>query len=222
METPPTFNPPPGVAPRKSKTGCWIAGILGGLAICCGLPLLLGGLGVWTIFKKGGNLISCAMSFAEAREAIKRYANAHGGKLPNAKSWQDDIRTYYIEVDHDPKYKGPFKSIKTFDADGIWLCTDDKKLQTGIAFNSDLSGKKLDSIDDPYRTALIFEVDHLGKNQAESYKGSPKSQGPDLMGTHREWIVLNVKGSSKSNTFDFEDENDVKPKNKSSDTSDDQ
>lgn len=210
---------------KKSKTGLIIAIVLGVFGVCCVLPILGGGFFGFNLFKKLTPMIGCVIGMDEAQQAIRLYADEHSGKLPNAKTWQDDLRPYYSRVEKDGKDKPPFK---TFPVDGEWVCNDDKDQRTGIAFNSELSGKKLADIKDPYSTVLLFEVDQPGMNQSATYKYRPKNTGPKLFGEHRDWLYINVSGAlhQKSGNFNFDsgdDSSDSKSKSgakgKSSDSS---
>ena len=195
--------------------------------MCCVLPgLLLGYMGFLGV-KKAGPMFGCIIGLDEGQRAMRMYADEHDGKLPNAKTWQDDIRPYYSRVDGSSKDKGPFK---TFPAEGEWVCNDDKEQRTGIAFNSDLSGKKLADIKDPYSTVLLFEVEKIGTNQSEPYKARPDSTAPKFFGNNRGWLSIHVLGAlrQKDGNFKFDssdDSDDSKDKSgskgKSSDSSDD-
>lgn len=50
---------------------------------------------VRSVMDAGMGLVSCSINGDLARDAVLAYALDHEGKLPDAKSWQDDIKPYY-------------------------------------------------------------------------------------------------------------------------------
>ncbi len=226
MQTPPPFSPPSAPPPKKSNTGLIVALVLCFLAVCCVLPVVVAGFFGFSFFNKMSPLISCEIGFEEAQQAITMYSSEHGGKLPKAATWQDDIRPYFAKMEKKfDSAKGPFKNLKTFPPQGDWVCTDDQSRKTGIAFNSELSGRNINDIKNPYATPMLFEVERTGTNLSEAYKERPRSTSPRFMGSPRDWIVRYVKGSkSKKGDFTFGDSDSkdgVDSKGKSNDNSDD-
>lgn len=139
--------------------------------------------------------ISCAYNIRIARDAVLLYAKDHGGRLPNAATWQDDVRRYFDQVTLTSSDADEF--VRRWKADGEWAC----KLRdrtTSVAFNSDLSGKLLSEISDPTRTVLLFEVARTGTNLNEKYKPSAKETSPKVMGEPRGWISAPVEGDVRA------------------------
>jgi hypothetical protein len=213
--------PPPYIAPQpKNKTGLIIAIVLGVLFVCCGLPTMLAGGGLWFGWNKMKGTMGCAISFAVVRQALDEYVADHNGKLPPAAKWQDEIRPYYAKALTSGK-KGSsngneaeqvMKLMEVMPADGDWGCTNEKN-QTGMAFNSVLSGKKLAEIKDR-STVLIFEVPDRGKNLNRPYKELDKASSPMVFNSHRGWLKMTIANRSgnfgSGPSFDFDSTSDSK------------
>lgn len=195
MQTPPPFSPP-GAPPKKSNSPLLIVIIV---VLCvlipCGGLIALGYYGFNLFGKTVGPMASCVLMFEGARASIVDYKDAHEGKLPNAATWQDDIKPYYKKwFDTKAKEAGPFAPPGP---DAEWGCKAEGKT-TGIAFNSDLGGKKWDDIKDHRTTVLIFEIDSAMKNAHQPYKERSKKGSPKIMGEERGWIDFPMEGSSDS------------------------
>lgn len=161
------------------------------LVPCIGF-LILGGV-MWNFGKNTVfPAVSCAIGFEFVRDGINDYAKEHDGKLPNAKTWQDDVRPYYKA--RLTKGSGDFGPLELMSPEGAWGCKVDDKRFTGMAFNTDLSGKKLDDIADKETTILIFEIESAMSNAHEPFKRRPKSTSPKLVGEPRGWIEVPVTG----------------------------
>ena len=184
--SPPPFMP--SSPAKKTNVVIWV--IVGILGIGC---LGLIGVGFWgfsVVKNELGPMVQCAVGFNMAGKAIKAYAADHGGVLPKAASWQDDVRPYYVKEMAKEK-DNPFGEMP---ADGMWGCSF-KGTSTGLAYNSDIAGKKLADIKDPNTTALVFEIEKPSLNAHESYKPRDKASGPKIFGDARGWIVVNVSGN---------------------------
>jgi hypothetical protein len=191
MQAPPPYVP----QQKKGKSGLIIALIIGAIVVCCGLPLALFGGAAWFGMNKGKGFIECTFTFQNVHKAVKAYADEKG-KLPNAKTWQDDVKPYYEKVISSAKGEaGPFKILP---ADAEWGCTQDS-VKTGIAFNAALSGKKLKDIKDPEATILLFEVPTAKRNLSMPYKKQDPAKSPSLMGLkeHRGWFEAPVEGEAE-------------------------
>jgi hypothetical protein len=176
---------------RKSNTGLIVGLILGGIGLCCVLPIALIGGGGLFMFNKVKGFATCGIAYEDLYHAIQDYAKANGGKLPNAATWQTDVTNYYKTVSSKHKDTGP---IEIMPAQGEWGCQNEKGT-TGIAFNKALSGKKLSDIKDLDKTPLLFEIDAPRMNAAEEYKKREPGTGPEMMmGQRRSWIVLMASG----------------------------
>lgn len=194
--TPPPFTEPVTPSPRKNRTPMILAIVFVALACLCLIPgYFLFKLGAVAV-KEGLPMAQCGIAFEDVRKALKDYAAEHDGKLPNADTWQDDVRPYYKKaVERHGDDLGPIKPIAP---DAPWGCTTADGL-TGIAFNSALSGKKLADIKDPKATVLVFEIDKASSNAHQEYVERPQSSGPKIMGEHRDWMVLFIEGEPKFN-----------------------
>lgn len=192
MQTPPPFSPP-GNPPRKSNTALWIVLIV---VLCvvipCGGLVALGFFGMNWFGKTLGPMARCAILFEGVRNSVEMYTKEHDGTLPKAETWQDDVKPYYAKWrDREGKDMGPFTPPS---ADGEWACEIEGR-KTGLAFNSKLSGKKWEEIDQRRTTILIYEVETVMRNANGPYKERPKSSSPKLMGNPRGWIEIPVEGS---------------------------
>jgi len=143
-------------------------------------------------FNKAKGTVACAMGFEEAGKAMRAYADDHGGTLPKAETWQDDIKADFVkQVKQDEDNGG--KIFGSFDPDGVWTCKEEGGGPgTGIAFNSDLSGAKLSSIKNKSTTIVLFEVPKTGKNLNEPYTELNDSQSPRIMNSPRGWFTVNA------------------------------
>lgn len=165
--------------------------ILGLVGFCVIGFIVLGFLG-FRFFKTNiGPMAGCMVSFQVTRDAVLEYAQTHDGKLPNAETWQDDVkeilRKRIKEVSDQPVFE-------TISPDGDWGCKHGDNKMSGIAFNSDLSEKSLKEVQSPWSTPLIFEIEAPRRNAHEKYVAKPVNTSPTMMGEHRGWVVANVEG----------------------------
>ncbi|RYG43702.1 hypothetical protein EON79_16475 [bacterium] len=189
MESPPMYTPPP----KKSKTGLIIGLVVLAVLVCCGGPTLalLGG-GLWALNKTQG-FIGCSFSLPPIHRAALAFAEEKG-KLPSAANWESEIKPYYEKEIAPIKEKQ--KMFKTIPPEGPFGCSEQSGM-TGIALNTAVAGKKLDTIKDK-STPLFFEVPKPGKNLAQAYKPVPYDQSPGTVGTdHRGWFILPIDGTPK-------------------------
>lgn len=184
-------SPPPYYAgQKKSNVGLIVAIILGVVCVCCILPLIgFGGLAWWGFGKVKG-MVGCSITLTNLESAVQDYADAHDGKLPNAKTWQTDIRSYY-----ESEVKKHAKEQQMFTGGSQEVgCTNDNAAPTGIAFNTELSGKKQSDIKDPNSTVMLFEVSKTGSNLNEPYKPQPFDSSPFMLGSKRGWYICVASG----------------------------
>lgn len=195
MEAPPSYSP----QPKKSKTGLIIGLVLGGIVLCCLLPIgVVAGLGFYGVGKMKG-MVACAAGFTDLQQALRDYADEHDGKLPKATTWMEDVRPYYAKrMARHGKEAGPFSFMP---AEGVFSCTDENGVKTGIAYNTDVSGKAIKALKDPRSTVLIFETESASPNLAEKYKAREKANSPKFMGNHRGWMYANVEGDPHTGDF---------------------
>jgi len=162
------------------------------VVIPCGGLVALGFFGMNWFGKTLGPMARCAILFEGVRNSVEMYTKDHDGVLPKAETWQDDVKPYYAKWrEGEGKDMGPFTPPP---ADGEWACEIEGR-KTGMAFNSKLSGKKWEEIDQRRTTVLIYEVETAIRNANGPYKERPKSSSPKLMGSPRGWIEVPVEGS---------------------------
>lgn len=169
--------------------------ILVGLVLVCGCGAVAIGWFGWGAMKKMvGPMAGCAINFEATRDGIMQYAQAHGGRLPNAATWQDDVKEYVKKELQKAKEVQDVLDAKLMNTDADWGCYIHESRTTGIAFNADLSGKLLTEVQDRWSTPLVFEIEKPRKNAAEKYVPLPKSSSPTIMGEPRGWIRMPLEG----------------------------
>lgn len=184
-------------APRRSNTGLIVGLILGGIGLCCVLPIVLFGGAAFFGFNKVKGFATCAIAYEDLNLSIRAYAKEHNDMLPPAATWQTEIIPYYKKRLSTEPDAGPFQKMP---ADGEWGCKNEKGV-TGIAFNSEIGGKKLKDLDP--KTPVLFEIEAPKLNATEKFKARDPKTGPELMmGQRRSWIVLMADG-----TMDVRDPN---------------
>lgn len=178
--------------PRKNNnTVLIVVLILVILVPCIGL-LVVGAAGLWG-FNSVKPMAQCMITFEAAHSAVLDYAKEKG-QLPNAETWQTDVKSYYAK--HVGSKNDKFGPFEPSSADGEWGCKNGDS-STGIAFNSDLSGKKIDEIKDRYATILLFEVEKAQMNARAKYAPRPDKGSPKIFGEERGWITVPVEGEVK-------------------------
>jgi len=174
----------------------------------------------WNMGKNTFSVAGCMMNLQMAHGALIAYSMEHDGKLPNANTWQTDVRPYYERL-HNKSFKeieesGMKGMFKVGPPQGDWSCEVGDGARSGLAFNSALSGKKVSDIKDPRSVILVFEVNRSGQNLNEPYVERPKESSPKLLGKPRGWLYLPVdktgakfdmesRSSSSNMTFDPKD-----------------
>ena len=178
-------------APKKNNTGLIIGLVIGGIFLCCIIPVgaLFGG-GLWA-FKKIQGTAGCMFTFSTVQRAVELYEKDHGGKLPKAETWQDDLRVYYRKSQPAQNQTGPFSAAS---AEGEWGCKESDGTMTGMAFNTDLSGKDASKIADAVNQVMIFETDRPSKNQHAKYKKLDPVLSPKIFNKPRGWFFINCEG----------------------------
>ncbi len=211
--TPPAFNPPN----QQSGSKLWLWLLLIVIAFCI-LVMVALFFSCKAMMNTGMSMVSCAMNGDLARNAVLAYAQEHDGVLPNAETWQDDVRANYERL-----YQKAMGEMSSEDMPS-WLKLDVAKpgevlgcsmggTKTGFAFNSEVSGKKLSDFTDPKTTVLIFETLSPAYNAYGLVKDRP-TDDPALkfFGEKREWMDFHIEGESDmfesgNSDFDF----DIKP-----------
>lgn len=192
----------PGYAPPRNSGNKVLIVILVIIAVMC-IGLIAAGVGMyfWGINLVKNTFIptaQCAVGYEEVRAALLDYAKDHDGKLPNAETWQDDVRPYYAKVQlgtQNNKDVPKGFEIRKFPLEGDWGCKVSDTQMTGMAFNKDLSGMKVADIKDPYSTVILFEIEKPSRNASESYVPRSKTNAPRfIMGERREWFKITIEG----------------------------
>lgn len=192
--TPPPYEP---MGKKKTSTTTIVLIVLGVCAVCCVLGVAgVGGL-AWFGFNKAKNFATCTVGATEIAESLKEYSDDNGGKLPDAKKWQDEIKPYLAKLTEETK---KVKFIVPMDPNGLWGCKDETGPgMTGFAFNSDLSGKKVDDIPNKDEAVVVFEIPTASMNANQPYVVQPQSESPKMMGTPRGWITITANGDVVTN-----------------------
>ena len=141
----------------------------------------------WAMTQKeviGARKAACLSNLKELTRAALEYANGHGGKLPNADTWADDIRPY-------------------LSADGrIFTCSEVPHQGFAYAYNASLSEARIDDIEGAAAVVLIYESD-AGRNAAggpELLVAVPRHLGGDNYGFadgHAAWIMRKLRGTDE-------------------------
>jgi hypothetical protein len=195
MEAPPAFSAPP--PPKKSNTLLIVILVIVGLCvICCGGGIFF----VMKMGQKMGGMMSCSTHYAFALQATKLYANDHGGKLPDAAKWQDEIGPYY------GKNQGSDQKVKNvgfFDfgdpSKNLGCAQGDDGPATGMSFNTEVAGKSLSSVRDNPSQILFFEVPTTARNQSGPYKIQPGTSPQKMLGSPRPWLYITAGGQLSVN-----------------------
>lgn len=194
---PPPYNP--GQAQSSNKVWLWI--LVAVVAFCC-----LASVGIFfagkSLIQTGTSLASCAINAEMARDATIAYAMEHDGKLPNAATWQDDIKPNYTRLYDKMSREMKLKEMPSFmnfeiAAPGqVLACQVGPDTKTGFAFNATLSGKLLKDIEDK-SISLIWETEKPEYNA----NGDPATRGPvgskyKIFGQERHYIDVPIEGET--------------------------
>lgn len=177
--------------PRQNKTGLIIgvlvAAVLGGCLLFCGV----GGFFMYRGMQAVGPAMSCGMTFTAVNMALLQYARENEGRLPSADRWQDEIAPL-VEKTAREMENFPFASVRLAEE---WGCeTGDPNMpKTGIAFNSEVAGKR--TADLKPNDITLFEIEAPRRNASEPYRKREDRASPKLMGQPRGWIAMTVDGS---------------------------
>jgi hypothetical protein len=180
--------------PKKSSTGLIVFLVIAAVFLLCVGGAIFIGWAMFGAFRTVGPMVGCFASFQMARDAVVKYAKEHGETLPDAATWQDDVSPYLsLNKDMREMQDAPF-DMKVIEPGKLWGCSVEGERMTGIAFNSELSRKKLIEIPEPYSTFLIFEIEEPRMNAAEPFKERDRASSPKLFGKPRGWIKMPVMG----------------------------
>jgi hypothetical protein len=182
----------PGAPRRKSNTTLIILiSVLAVFAFCVALIVVFSSF-VLSGVRAMAPTMGCVVSFQAARDAVLRYAQDNNGLLPSAETWQDDVAKYLPGALKDME-EFPF-DIDTIKPEGVWGCKVSDTQTTGIAFNDELAGKRLEDVQNPYGTVMLFEIESARRNAHESFRPRPMSTSPRLFGERRGWMTIPVQG----------------------------
>ena len=220
--------------PTKSGVSpiVWILLLVVALCLVMGVGVLIMGR---SVVGQATEMAGCAFTGSMIQKATLAYAQEKG-KLPPAATWQDEIRPYYArlhskmtkemdtEMDGAPGVvTGMVKGMIPPGPNEEWVCKTSGRL-TGLFFNKDVAGKKLDQITDKAATPLVFEaelpVDGNRKNLNMAYAKQDPKKAPKILNERRDWLVIHFEGdpdfgkssSSSSMDFDFKTEDALEPK----------
>jgi hypothetical protein len=203
---PPPPPPPPyyETAPKKKGISPWaIVGIIGFLVVIpCGLLIASGAFFANFFNKQMTPAMKCMVTISTARKALRSYANANSGKLPNAATWQTDIKPYFKAAESGDE-DVPFDIVHG--AGDVWECKAGDRT-TAIYFNSELSEKILKDLKNPEKTIIVFEDDGQAKlNNAKPYVARPKTEAPKNRFGGSDWMRAPVEGEVMGFGGAFED-----------------
>lgn len=143
-------------------------------------------------------MIGCTISMSALGDSLRAYTLDHNGTLPTAKDWQTQVMPYLEKELSSMDDPGPFK---IFDPKGEWGC-DEKEFKSGLAFNTEFSGKKLKDLPDQTKAVILFETKTRGKNVSAKYVPLSHAESPALFGgvvggEKRGWFVITADGLSR-------------------------
>lgn len=129
--------------------------LIAGCAVIGGFLLLFLAvlLPVFVQARQAAKLALCRADMYILGQAVLAYAEAHGGKLPAAATWQDELKPHLHE---------PYEQVQ---------CRDDQVLEPGgigISLNSDVAGKPLASLSP--ETVVLFQSEAKRPNGSEPYR----------------------------------------------------
>ena len=110
-QVPPPFTPQQPAKP-KSNTTLIVVIILAVVGLPCVAVIALVGFGAKVWNTTLSPMAGCMLSITEIRNATLTYAEQNGGKLPAAKTWQDDVRPFYSKQMELEKFTGTDELIR--------------------------------------------------------------------------------------------------------------
>lgn len=187
MSGPPPYSPP---TPRKNNNTLLIVILVCVVVVPCLGLIALGVAGFSFVRNTAFPMAGCMVTVQSAQRAINMYA-AEKGTYPKAATWQTDTKDYYAKLIDKSKDKlGPITVGKAGEA---WNC-DTGDNPTGIAYNSDIAGKKPADIKDKLGTIMLFEVEKPALNAHEPYKKKSDDTSPKILGNPRGWVAIGIEG----------------------------
>lgn len=177
----------------------WLLLTLGALALMC---LCCGG-GVFYCSRNAMPMAGCLITYSLAEKAVADYAREHDGKLPPAANWQSELAPYFKKhaAEADTPKGNPFVNIEIADIEKPLGCYDGDRATSGMAYNTDVAGKKLDEIKDR-KTPIFFEVPTAKMDQSFKYAEQDVAKAPTMFGQSRGWFLVTVDGETLMATKD--------------------
>ncbi|MCW5938567.1 MAG: hypothetical protein KF884_06540 [Fimbriimonadaceae bacterium] len=197
MATPPPFTmpPPPSEGSRPGSGAgktCLIAGIVV-LGLCVVL-ILVSALFFRNVWGQVSATASCMGTFEAVHGAMLAYSMENDDRLPLAANWQQSTEKYYSRLHEKLKGEGMPKDFLPA-APGEPLQCKWEGRSTGIAYNLEIAGAKVQEIETPEKAVLLFETDTIGVSQSKKFEERPKANAPRIFYNERDWIVYYVEGN---------------------------
>jgi hypothetical protein len=173
---------------KKSNVGLIVGLVVAGVFLCCGLLGFGAYFGIKSAVKVASPMLGCSSSLADFRDAVVAYAKKHDGKLPPAKTWEDDVRPYLVHTKMPDILQGA--SPKAADE------SCDPAAPSEIVYNSSLAGKPLSSIDPSEERIVLFEAAGTGPNKSQRFEVQPFASSPRVFNSPRGWIQQPLYGDA--------------------------
>ncbi|MDX2064967.1 MAG: hypothetical protein SFX74_04410 [Fimbriimonadaceae bacterium] len=185
--------------PKKSKTGLIIGLVIGGVVLCCVLPIgFLVGAGFWAM-NAGAGMVGCQISVSSAAEALRAYTQENGGKLPPAKTWRQAMAPFLEKELGAAAEKDNPLAKSVWKPGEAWGCNE-SSMQTGFAFNEEFAGKSIQDIKNQAEAVVLFEVPERKDNAVFKYKPLDFTKSPRIqLGTINEprgWYIITADGEA--------------------------
>lgn len=138
--------------------------------------------------------IQCDLAFENVRDAILYYAEMNNGHLPRADTWMDDLQPYLVKT-----YNATQNSMRSsLILDGDWGCKLDTGHQTGMAFNTELSGMAIKDIRDVKNVILLYEIENPKRNANGVYPPTDRPERPTTNWKRRQWLRIGLIGYERA------------------------
>ncbi len=183
--------------------------VLIGVGAAC---LLLCGFGGFAAYKgvtaaagQVGPLFACQIDIQAARNSILDYAEAHNGKLPSAKNWQDDIKPFYgmrhAEAAKEVKNAPDFMNVKFSSIDGVLGCQLASGKVQAFTYNETFSGQDLTAELRNSQEFVLFESASAVRNSFGKYTSPPVTSEMIVLNEKRDWIKIRLSGDPEEASF---------------------
>lgn len=135
-------------------------------------------------------VVQCNLILENIRDAMLYYIERNGGRFPEADTWQDEIAEAFRRVNEISNTR----EFSRLDPQGVWGCRYGPNVMTGIAFNRALSGKRLEEVEHPEKTVVLYEIETPRRNAASEYPPPDRPETPPSPGRPRQWLSIAVVG----------------------------